>query len=261
MAEEVREEEKEVREEEEKESREGGPEEGEGPEPEKEEVSAEPQAEEQVPPEPPPEPSPDAEKIIEALEEEERKVEAPAPKEEKKAKGWLGKVFLILGMLVVLGAIGAGAFVLWNMLRSPAPLSVQEPSVSVPKPPSQETKVSPKPLEKEPTPTVIPVEPYEYALSLRKFLIPLQSEGGAPVFVKATVVLYFNTQKEVKLAKKLESPFRGIIFDTLKQIPFYYWRTPEGIKRIKEAVLKVLKENAPQGLVPADVQVTGYILK
>jgi len=197
------------------------------------------------------------EELIRALEVEGEEPSVPQGKPSRLALLLVGA-----GILVCLAGIGAGAYVLWNLF-SGRPLAVSRTSTPPPTPPlpgKEAVSGGPK-ASREPLGTMpLEVRP-EHTLVLKHFLIPLQSEGGAPVFIKASVVLYFRSQKEVLKARKLENPLRGVIYETFKNIPFYYWRSPEGIKRIKQALLKALGERAPEDLRVNDVEVTGYILE
>ncbi len=193
------------------------------------------------------------EKLIQALEAEPEGEQA-SPSGEKKA--FFPKILLGLGILICLLGITGGVYVLWTIINS-SRSAVSTAEVS--QPPTK--TVTPSSPAREPLGAMpLEVRP-EHSLVLKHFLIPLQSEGGAPVFIKASVVLYFKSQREVLKAKKLENPLRGMIFETFKNIPFYYWRSPEGVNKIKTALLKSLRERAPEGLKPSDVDVTGYILK
>lgn len=183
-----------------------------------------------------------SEEWIQALEEESE--EAPPPKK----SSW-GTWILILGIILGLLGLGAGSLLLWRWWHAPSP------TASIPEKSSVSTEQKTSPLGP-------PIKPaLKYSLILKHFLIPLQSEGGAPVFVKATVILYFSSSREVLLAQKLETPFRSLIFDTLKGLPFYYWRSKEGVEKVRQVLLEVLKKKAPEGLVPKEVEVKGYILK
>ncbi len=203
-------------------------------------------------PEPPPEPGEvkeePPEELIRALEsaEGEAEEEAPSPGRWKH----LSPILLGVGIFGCLLGLVLGVYTLKRLLH-PAGGKAQPVKSSIPaESPAQ------GPLGSLPLPGRT-----EHALVLKHFLIPLQTEGGAPVFIKASVVLYFTTQKEVLRARKLENPLRTIIYETFKNIPFYYWRSPEGVKKIRAALLKALRERAPENLVPVSVEVTGYILK
>ncbi|MBX6423597.1 flagellar basal body-associated FliL family protein [Thermosulfurimonas sp. F29] len=196
-----------------------------------------------------PEPEERPEELIRALESEEGE---GVPSPEKPSRR--GLFLLVAGILASLAGIGAGAYVLWNLVSGKS-VTVSETPVS------SYGKTAVSPASRGPLGTMpLEVRP-EHVLVLKHFLIPLQSEGGAPVFIKASVVLYFRSQKEVLKARKLENPLRGVIYETFKNIPFYYWRSPEGVKRIKQALLKALRERAPEDLRVSDVEVTGYILE
>ncbi len=192
------------------------------------------------------------EKLMRALEAEAGEEETPSP---DKSPLWL-RVLPGLGILLCILGILVGLYLLWTLFHTQrtSDTMLQKPP-ALPKKP-EASSPSREPLGAMP----LEVRP-EHSLVLKHFLIPLQSEGGAPVFIKASVVLYFTSQKEVLKAKKLENPLRGMIFETFKNIPFYYWRSSEGINKIKAALLKSLRERAPEGLRPSDVDVTGYILK
>ncbi len=213
-------------------------------------------APEEPPREPPKEPPEELLRALEAevKEEEEPVEETPAP---KSLWSWWPLAGIAICILGILGAI----YTFWRLTHPSKEVTVV---VAAPSPGRESSEVSSPPLTesaREPLGSLPTKLPTEYSLVLKHFLIPLQSEGGAPVFVKATVVLYFEDQKEVLLARKLETPYRGIIFETFKNIPFYYWRSKEGVSKIKKVLKEALKKKAPQGLVPKDIEVTGYILK
>ncbi|QJA05518.1 hypothetical protein FVE67_01335 [Thermosulfurimonas marina] len=201
---------------------------------------------------PPPEEGPESEedspeKLIRALEREEE--EAPSEKEPSRFSA--GNLFFLVGIGLSLVGILLGGFFLWKLLH-PFPKTPSSPKSP---PPSPE-----KPVSKA-SPSSIPLVKTEFSLVLKHFLIPLETEGGAPVFVKASVILYFESQREVLRAKRIEKALRGLIYDTFRGIPFYYWRSPEGVAKIREALFEVFRTRAPEGLVPKEIEVRGYILK
>jgi len=196
-----------------------------------------------------------SEELIKALEEEVSQEEPSEPLQKKKGK--FVTILLILGLAVGLAGIGGGLYTLRKILKRPSvrakTFEKKSSKGELKKPLGEPSK---GPLFSQPIKPVL-----EYSVVLKHFLIPLQSEGGAPIFIKATVVLYFENQREVLLAQKLENPLRGIIFDTLKNIPFYYWQSQEGISKVRGVLLETLKKRAPGGLRPKYIEITGYILK
>jgi len=195
-----------------------------------------------------------SDELIKALEEEVREKEAPEIPQGKKSK--FVSFLMIIGLVLGVTGIGVGIYTLWKLVKTPSLTGVPPDNLSKEQPQKPPVETPKEPLGAQPIKPMV-----EYSVVLKHFLIPLQSEGGAPVFIKATVVLYFEDQRQVLLAKKLKNPLRGIIFDAFKNIPFYYWRSREGIFKVREALLETLKKKAPQGLYPKDIEVTGYILK
>ncbi|RUM87342.1 MAG: hypothetical protein DSZ24_06365 [Thermodesulfatator sp.] len=193
------------------------------------------------------------EKLMQALEREEEPEEGvpeeEGPAESEARPSWWGTLFLLAGIFLCLGGISAAGLTLWKLAHGPVRVSSAPPErASVSK--SVSSSTLPVPLVKT-----------EFSLVLKHFLIPLETEGGAPVFIKASVVLYFEDQREVQRAKRIERVLRGLIYDTFRNIPFYYWRSPEGVTKIREALLRVFRARAPEGLVPKEIDVRGYILK
>ena len=182
----------------------------------------------------------DLEKLLEDLEKPPK--EEPPPKRSSLKYIWI----FILGILFSLVGIGVGIFILWNWLHPVyvAPVSSQEAVESTPK------ALSGRPEELS-----------EHSLVLKHFLIPLSGSRDRPTFAKATVILYFRHSREALLAQKLEVPFRTIILDTLKGFPVSYWRSDEGMRKIRQILLETLRRKAPEGLAPKDVSISGYILK
>ncbi len=98
-------------------------------------------------------------------------------------------------------------------------------------------------------------------LFLKNFLIPYQRESGEYLFVKAKVLLYYSNERDFTIAKKNEALLREHIYRLLKNVPLYVWESKKGEPLIRKELLSYLAKKEIGGVVPRDLEVTGYILK
>ncbi len=197
--------------------------------------------------------------LLDEAEEEEAEEEKPQVQEGQKAdskpedqEAPRSKVFWILfasGLLLILGLLGTGVVVLWRLWQAPL--------TPPPKPPVSQTS---KPKAEAPL-VVAPIVPERKLLILDNFLIPYQRETGEYVFVKAKALLYFGNDKNFVQVQKDLTLWREQVFQVLKNIPLYVWENRKGEEVVRKQLLSYLKKVHPDGIIPVDLEVTGYILK
>lgn len=208
--------------------------------------------------------------LLEEAEEEESEETAPEETEEEHSESSTNKetseeappqghnksflILFVLGMLLILGLTAVGGVVLWRLWHVPV----------VSPPPSQE---SPKaealgPVRPEPPLVTAPIGVEDRKLLiLENFLIPYQRETGEYVFVKAKALLYFDDDKDFVKAKRNVTLWREQVYQILKNVPLYVWESRKGGEVVRKELLAYLKKKRLDGIVPVDLEVTGYILK
>ncbi len=197
--------------------------------------------------------SPETKEELGETAEEEAEASPEESPEPPKRSIW-GLIFTILAFLIPLLLFGAGVGALWYLYRHPPSLTSKAEARPSP-PPSLEEKNAPPPSV-----SPIAVEDRKI-LFLRNFLIPYRRETGEFVFVKAKVLLYFANSKEFELAKRNETLFREEIYRLFKNTPLYLWESKRGAEVLQREIMAYLTKNRIGGVVPVDLQVTGYILK
>ncbi len=206
----------------------------------------------------------EAETEEEPEEEEAEETEEAEEEEETEPQAREGGRFRMLGFVLaavfLLILAGAGIYTFYHLYRnplipSPASIQAETPATSAGK------KVAEKGPEEAPLVTApIAVEDRKI-LFLKDFLIPYRRETGEFVFVKAKVLLYFANSKEWEKAKKNEKLYREEIYRLFKNAPLYVWESKQGAKVIQREVKEYLTKKMIGGVVPVDLEVTGYILK
>ncbi len=181
--------------------------------------------------------------------------EEPPPK-----KGILSSIIVVLAVLVPLLLFGAGLATFWYLYQNPPFLDSGAESKTQPLTPSQ-----PSPANSEKPQTPLAVSPIAVEdrkiLFLRNFLIPYRRETGEFVFVKAKILLYYANSKEYEIAKQHETILREEIYRLFKNAPLYVWETKQGTEVLRREIKEYLTKKKIGGVVPVDLQVTGYILK
>ena len=200
--------------------------------------------------------------VEEEPEEEEKEEAEEAEEEETGPQAGEGGRFRILGFVLaavfLLILAGAGIFTFYHLYRNPLVPSAAQ--AETPVTPAGE-KVDEKGPEEAPLVTApIAVEDRKI-LFLKDFLIPYRRETGEFVFVKAKVLLYFANSKEWEKAKRNEKLYREEIYRLFKNAPLYVWESKQGTKVIQREVKEYLTKKMIGGVVPVDLEVTGYILK
>ncbi len=198
--------------------------------------------------------------LLDEAEEEEALSETDQPEDQDKDKekdedeAPRSKVFwglFALGLLVILGLLAAGGVVLWHLWHAP---------LAPPPPPKPKVSQTPKP-KAEPPLVVAPIVPERKLLILDNFLIPYQRETGEYVFVKAKALLYFANDRDFVKVQKDLTLWREQVYQVLKNIPLYVWENRKGEEVVRKQLLSYLKKVRPDGIIPVDLEVTGYILK
>ncbi len=200
----------------------------------------------------------EAEEAEEELEEEEEEDDEEG--EEKSAGSSRKELLLtVASILAVLILLGGGFMTLWYLWEHPpVPQGASMVSLTTPEPP-QEEKASTEtstPLTSSP----IAVEARKI-LFLKNFLIPYQRDTGEYIFVKAKVLLYYANERDYAIAKKNEPLLREHIYRLLKNVPLYVWESKKGEPLVRRELLSYLTKKEIGGVVPQDLEVTGYILK
>ncbi len=184
-------------------------------------------------------------------QEDEREEDDEAEVAEEKSSR--KDLFLTLAsILAVFLLLGGGLVTIWYLWQHP-PETKLPPPVASPAEPKEETT---SPLTSSP----IAVEDRKI-LFLKNFLIPYQRETGEYLFVKAKVLLYYANDRAFTLAKKNEPLLREHIYRLLKNVPLYVWESKKGEALVRKELLSYLTKKEIGGVVPQDLEVTGYILK
>ncbi len=203
--------------------------------------------------------APDSSGPVEQGEQEEpEEAEETGEDESAPRKGFSGLILFLLAILVPLIFLGAGLAALWYLYQHP-PLPVSQVKAPLPAKAPEKPEAPGKP-ETPLTTSPIAVEDRKILL-LKNFLIPYRRETGEFVFVKAKVLLYFANAKEYEIATRNETIFREEIYRLFKNAPLYVWESKRGAEVLRREIKEYLTKKKIAGVIPEDLEVTGYILK
>ncbi len=176
---------------------------------------------------------------------------SPPGEEAEAEKGNIAFLAPLVGIFLVFIALIGGVIVLWRLWHLPVILPntaqvLKKKEVSTPK--------------AQPPLVVAPIVPERKLLILDNFLIPYQRENGDYAFVKSKILLYFSDDKSFLRVQKHITLWREQVYQVLKNIPLYVWQDPKGKDVVRKQLLSYLKKVRPDGIVPVDLEVAGYIL-
>ncbi|GEM_PF-2233110 len=176
---------------------------------------------------------------------------SPPGEEAEAEKGKIAFLAPLVGIFLVFIALIGGVIVLWRLWHLPVILPKK---AQVPKKKEVSTPKVQPPL------VVAPIVPERKLLILDNFLIPYQRENGDYAFVKSKILLYFSDDKSFLRVQKDITLWREQVYQVLKNIPLYVWQDPKGKDVVRKQLLSYLKKVRPDGIVPVDLEVAGYIL-